>query len=309
MQSTVSCITNLYANINNFRTSFFGNHHHVDVSRHITGSGRQNTLTFLHTYPTIPKIQRPIVRHPVKQVKMTTRGTSHAGTSGQPQTGIHTTRSVSRQATATPVPTEGSIASPGDKNRKKLMAGEQLRHILTEAKCLGLEEQVAPRMHFKILIRIMAKYDEGIQSDATLALHAFVALLQENENQEQISNRMMDNIAKRVESKLESVLDCGILKMSGMVEILVANQKVLQEASDTLTGKTEALQKLASDLGSCAKEASASTDQLSNTVSLYKEALITASKSTSQDNRVQTPKSNEDPRLTRDLDGKTARSS
>lgn len=173
---------------------------------------------------------------------------------------------------------------------------------MTEAKCLGLEEQVAPRTYFKILTKILDKYNESIQSDAKLALQAFVALLQENENQEQISNKMMDNIAKRVEAKLEGVLDGGILKMSGIVESLVANQKVVQEASETLADKTETLQKLATELGSRAKEASASTDQLSSTVSSYKEALITASKTPPQANRVQLPKTCEDPRLTRDHD-------
>ena len=137
-----------------------------------------------------------------------------------------------------------------------------------------------------------------------MVLHEFETLLQENENQEQISNRMMDNIAKRVESKLENVLESGLAMMSGIVDGLVANQKGLQMATETLTGTTETLQKIAQEIGSSVKEASESTDQLSNTVTLYKEALLTANNTAAQTNAPQPHKTKEDPRLMRDLNRK-----
>ena len=67
----------------------------------------------------------------------------------------------------------------------------------------------------------------------------------------------MDSIAKWVENKLENVLESGLAKMSGMVDGLVANQKGLQMATETLTSKMETLQKLAQEIGSSAKETSA----------------------------------------------------
>ena len=42
---------------------------------------------------------------------------------------------------------------------------------------------------------------------------------------------MMDNIVKRVESKLENTLESGLAKTSGIVDGLVANQKGLQMAT------------------------------------------------------------------------------
>ena len=154
---------------------------------------------------------------------------------------------------------------------------EMLRTVLADTKCIGPEEQITPSTLYKIFTKILKKYGENVHSEAKVVLYTFETLLQENKNQEQISNRMMDNIAKRVESKLENVMESGLAKMSGMVDGLVANQKGLQTATKNLTSKTETLQKIVQEIGSSTKEALELTDQLSNTVTLYKEALLTAS--------------------------------
>lgn len=86
---------------------------------------------------------------------------------------------------------------------------------------------------------------------------------------------MMDAIARRVETKLETVLDHGIHKMSGMVDSIIANQKEMQGAAAALAGKTEDLQKLAQDVGCSARNTIVSSDQLSNT---DKDAPLTAGK-------------------------------
>ena len=234
---------------------------------------------------------------------MTSRGVSQAGTAGQSITAARTTRSTSRQATNSPP--KGGNASPGDKLKKKLTAGEMSRTVLADAKCIGPEEQITPSSLYKIFAKVLKKYGESLHSEARVVLYAFETLLQENENQEQISNKMMDNIAKRVESKLENVLESGLAKMSGIVDGLVANQKGLQTATETLTNKTETLQKIAQEIGSSAKEASESTDQLSSTVTSYKEALLLTAKNTDpRTSAMQPHKTVEDPRLTRDLDRK-----
>jgi hypothetical protein len=233
---------------------------------------------------------------------MTTRGPGHAGTSGQPLIANRTTRSASKQVVP-PSPVESS-GSPGEKKKKQQTAGEQARGALTAAKCLGTEEQVAPGNAYTILARILGKFREGISDEAKLALQAFAALLQAGEDHEYISNKMMDAIAKRVESKIENVMDNGLAKMSGMVESVIANQREIQEASADLAGKTEALQKLARVVESSAKVTSTSSDQLTNTVTSYKEALLSAGNTTPRNSATQSPTAREDPRLTRDLDRK-----
>ena len=67
---------------------------------------------------------------------------------------------------------------------------------------------------------------------------------------------------------METVLDSGMLKMSDMVDSVMANQKDLQEAMVKLAGNTEALQKMAQEMGYSAKEVSATTEQLAITVTL-----------------------------------------
>ena len=120
-----------------------------------------------------------------------------------------------------------------------------------------------------------------------------------------MSSKIANEIARRVESKLEGVIDGGLLKMSNLVDNVLINQKELQSATVVLTGKTEALQNLAQEIGNSAKEASANTDQLSNTMSSYKEALLTVATNMPRVNAAQTAKVSEDPRLTRDLDRKS----
>ena len=131
---------------------------------------------------------------------------------------------------------------------------------MINAKCLGPDEQVAPSTLYKIFDRILHRYVEGLNNDAKLSLQAFAILLQEGENQAQMSSKIADEIARRVESKLEGVLDGGLLKMSDLVDNVLINQKELQSATVVLTGKTEALQNLAQEIGNSAKEATANSD-------------------------------------------------
>ena len=176
---------------------------------------------------------------------------------------------------------------------------------MINVKCLGLDEQVTPNALYKIFDKIFHRYVEGMNSKAKLALQAFATLLQEGESQAQLSSKIADEIAQRVESKLEGVIDSGLLKMSDLVDSVLINQRELQEATVALTGKTEALQNLAQEIGTSAKEATATTDQISNTMISYKEALLTAATAAPWVAAMQTAKVSEDPRLTQDLDRKS----
>ena len=238
---------------------------------------------------------------------MTTRGPSQSGASGQPTAASRTTRARTRQAASSPQ--TDTLSSPGDIARKRPQtAGEQARQALSDAKCLDGNEHVAPRTFYKIFNLILRKFGDGMHSETRLVLQAFATLLQEGETYEHISNKMMDAIARRVETKLETVLNNDIHKMSGMVDGIVANQKEMQGAAAALAGKTEDLQKLAQEVGSSARNTIASSDQLSNTVTLYKDALLTAGKAAAgaaAKQRHQSSDSSEYPRLTRDLDRKS----
>ena len=94
-------------------------------------------------------------------------------------------------------------------------------------------------------MKIINKHKDAISREAILALQAFTTLLQEGENHEYISNKMMDAVARRIEAKLEMALEGGLGKMGEIVEKVVANQNELQAATSTLAEKTVTLQKLA----------------------------------------------------------------
>ena len=130
-------------------------------------------------------------------------------------------------------------------------------------------------------------------------IQVFATLLQESKNQAQLLNKIADEIVQRVEAKLEGVLDSGLIKMSDLVDNVLINQKELQGATVALTGKMEALQNLTQEIGNSAKEATATTDQISNMMILYKEALLTVAASTPRVTTMQTAKVSNDPRLTR----------
>ena len=93
--------------------------------------------------------------------------------------------------------------------------------------------------------------------------------------------------------------------MSDLVDNVLIYQQELQGATVALTSKTEALQNLVQEISNSAKEASATTDQISSTMSLYKEALLKAATTTPRGNALQTAQVSEDPRLIHDLDRKS----
>ena len=213
------------------------------------------------------------------------------------------TRSRSRLSSRPPPSDNNNTQGPA--KQKQLTAGEQARQILADAKCLGPEEQVLPNNSFKVLAKIIGKYKNSLGNEAMLALQALVTLLQAADNHEFISNKMMDAIAKRIENKLETVLDGGIGKMSAIVDKVVNNQKELHNTSTAVVEKTVALQKIAQELESRTKETAVTSEQLSNTAASYKEALLTAKNDQQKNRNNQVESYDKDPRLTNDLDRKS----
>src|SRR6266702_1820082 len=76
--------------------------------------------------------------------------------------------------------------------------------------------------------------------------------------------------------------------------------------TETLAGTMQTLQKLTADITISVWEATVNSDQLSTTITLYKDALLKTVKSTAPTHEAAPPITGqyEDPRLTRDLDRK-----
>lgn len=72
-----------------------------------------------------------------------------------------------------------------------------------------------------------------------------------------------------MEDKLEAFLKKSLDKISNMVESIIANQKDIKGSASALSEATETLQTITQDLGNSTKEASATSNQLTTTVTSY----------------------------------------
>ena len=234
---------------------------------------------------------------------MSGRGTSQTGSSGQPPT---TTSRVMRSSTKTSTSTlpSGKGLSPNGKKSKPATAGEEARSVLADKKCMEADEKATPIALFKIFKKILEKYDSTIPEDLHLTLQAYAILLQEGASSQQLTNKAIEAVASRVEERMETAIERNMNTLSNMVESIAAKQKEMQMTTNTLSGTAEAFQKIAVEMGSNVKEATAMSDQLTSTVTTYKEALLNT-KTPRTESTAHTQVSNsEDPRLARDLDRK-----
>ena len=139
---------------------------------------------------------------------MSARGTSQAGSSGQPPTtASRVTRSSSNTKTlqsSTSLSGKANSDSPSAKKVKSTTAGEQARQVLTENKLIETGEQVTPIMLFKTFKRILEKYDKTIPDDLHLTLRAYAILLQEGTSSQQVTNKAIE---VRVEEKLKVAME------------------------------------------------------------------------------------------------------
>ena len=182
--------------------------------------------------------------------------------------------------------------------------GEMARKVLADKNYILEDEQITPLTLYNAFQKILDKYHTEIPEDLHLTLQGFAALLQEGASQEQITKKAINAVAQRMEEQVEATLEKSLNKMSTMVESFVDNQKNLQESTSTISGATEALQKITQDLGNSTREASETSNQLSNTATSYKEALLTVGNKNRQEAQPTVNRAQEDPRLTRDLDRK-----
>ena len=124
-------------------------------------------------------------------------------------------------------------------------------------------------------------------------------------NSERISKKVIDIAAKRLEDQLEISMEASLNKVSLAVESLIANQRTLQETTVVIADASETLQKVAHDIDNSMKETAATSNQLSTTVTSYKEALLSVNNANTQVASLAPNNSRyEDPRLAKDLDHK-----
>ena len=194
--------------------------------------------------------------------------------------------------------------SPSRKKGKVATTSEQARQILADKNCIQDDKHTTPSTLYKTFQGILDRYNTSIPEDLYLTLQAFMALLQESASSEQITKKVIQAVAQRVETQVKATLEKSLSKMSSMVENIVTNQIELQGLASVLSEAMVTLQTLTQDLGNSTREASATSNQLTTTVTSYKEALLSASSKIAQAPQPEMNRASEDPRLTRDLDCK-----
>ena len=234
---------------------------------------------------------------------MSVKGSSQTGSSGQPPTtASRVTRSHTKPTVSVPPNAKG--LSPIAKKNKPATAGEEARQVLADKKCIDTDEKATPIALFKIFKRILERYDNAIPEDLHLTLQAYAILLQEGASSQQLTNKAIEAVASRVEERMESAIERNMNTLSNMVESIAAKQKEMQNTTSTLSGTAEAFQKLASEMDSNVKEATAMSNQLTSTVTTYKDALLGNNTPKAHESMQAQGNNHVDPRLTRDLDRK-----
>ena len=228
---------------------------------------------------------------------MSTRRLNQTGATGQPLVfGNHATRSSTRVAANTSA--EGKSQSSNTKKSKPVTVGEMARQTLTDKNCILAEEQITSETLFKIFYKILKKFSPNLSEDLHTMLQAYLTLLQENANSEHISKKAIDIVVKRLEDRLKISMEASLDKVSLAVKSLIANQRTLQEMTVVIADVSETLQKVAHNIDNSVKETTATSNQLSTTITSYKEALLSVNNTNTQ---AASPAPNnsryEDPRL------------
>ena len=145
-----------------------------------------------------------------------------------------------------------------------------------------------------------------MQPDVSKLMVAFLILLGELAlNSELEKSEDVEGVAKKLGVKVDGALEKGLEKLSTLVEASLANQRELQSTSKKLEETAEDICKSSQEVSRNLTVASDTSSKLTNTVSTYKEMLLTALQTQQKEPRDEARQNpSVDPRITRDIDRK-----
>jgi hypothetical protein len=215
------------------------------------------------------------------------------------------TRRTLRSATATQASSKDIAAPEQKKSQQKAMLAAQ-RALLDKEGFLKTEEDLTATSLYTAYKLIFDRYLAKTPSDTQkvmLAFKAALAMYAAEKNSE--SETVAETCAKRISDKVDEALDRGITKLSNAIESTLTAQREIQSASLRVEETATAIHKALEDVGKNLTTISDTSNKLTNTVSSYKEILLTAPKPPQQD-PADNARSLPDPKITRDLDRKAA---
>ena len=211
----------------------------------------------------------------------------------------------SASATVAPtVPTEDSALNAQKQlNKKALLA--QTRALMDKQGFLKQEERITVSSLYEAFKLMHNRYNPKIPTEAQRSLLAFKVLLgvlvvEQNEAQDQ----GMVECAAIISTKVEEAIDKGLAKMSNAIESSLANQRELQKSSKKIEDSAAAIHKALEEVDKNLVVVSDSSNKLTNTMSSYKDALLTVPKPPQHPPAAGRPADANDPRIVRDQNRK-----
>jgi hypothetical protein len=135
-----------------------------------------------------------------------------------------------------------------------------------------------------------------------LAFKVFLGVFAAEKNTEKVPDT--EEQAKRLSNKVEEAIDKGLTKLSKAIESSLTGHKDIQNSSKRMEESAAAIHKALEQVDRNLAVVSDSSNKLMNTVSSYKEALLTTPKTGQQTPCTQSGNPESNPRLIRDLNCK-----
>ena len=180
------------------------------------------------------------------------------------------------------------------------------RIMLDKEGILKQDEKITAMSIHKAYQSLCEKIRPKMQPDISKLLVAFLIPLGELAlNSELEKSKSGEGATKALSGKTEGALEKELEKLSALVEASLANQRELQCTSKKLEETAEDIRRSAQDVNRNLTVASDTSNKLTNTVSTYKEMLLTAPQIQQNESRNRgRQNASVDPRITRDMERK-----
>ena len=154
--------------------------------------------------------------------------------------------------------------------------------------------------------KIFEKVKSKCQPDAHTTVISFMMVLGELVVQkEQNKGGEAERLAKQISMQIESIVDKGLQKLSNLIDVSLANHTDIQSSTKKLEEAAVAISKATEDVSKNLAEASDTSSKLTNTVSSYKDMLLTAPKLQPVGTAAGPKRSTTtDPKISRDIERK-----
>ena len=194
-------------------------------------------------------------------------------------------------------------AASEQKQHDKIALRTAPRALLQKEGFLKADQHITVDSLYDAFKLIHERYKAKLQPEISNTLVAFMMTLGVLSVDQRKEDSGMKECANIISAKVEEAIDRGLAKLSNTVESSLANQKELQIASKRIEDSAAAIHKTLEEVDKNLAVVSDSSNKLTNTVSSYKDALMSAPTPPQQD-RVSRRIEANDPRIVRDQNRK-----